>query len=698
MTTELGPGGVPLSTQPSKEIYTTLLEWLKSHGGNLHESVLIDQDDTRGVHVRVKREWKNATGVSSNTHIIQTPITTTMSYFNAIDYHSSDSIKFPAHGVQFPSAFIESVGPEEVAIFFLIGQYLRGEQGFWYPYLRTLPQPGLLTTPLYYESAEDLEWLQGTSLLAAREQKMGLLRGKYEQSSAELRKAGFGDVEKYTWDLYLWASTIFVSRAFSAKVLSGVITDLGVPEENISVLLPFIDMLNHRPLAKVEWRAGRENVNFVVLEDVGADQEIANNYGPRNNEQLMMNYGFCLAGNPCDYRTLSLRAPPGSPLQIAKAQQAQMFPDLAKDAEDPYYVFNVFYPLLAPDIPMEHSIFSPALFNAVSVLAANNRELETLEITESEIRIPGAYGSSRSLLAAISQIVIELITHIVKLRSSVPGQKAPSNLKQSHAQIYRESQITLSETALVIAAWTMHCARQHGFQGSWKESKWLLGAHMAKIPAGKFPEELKSRIQVRILERPSLLTSSGELFTLSELLHLIPAEMQKSCQDCFKAVLTAAERGIPPLRGMTDEESPFRFPLFLCFIAAFHNAGEGSSLPSRLSRWAGFLLEHYPPPPDDVAWALEDEDDEGLLSMLDDVLENMRGQNAEVFSNLEPFTGEWRQDAWWLSPNWLRWAWMVIEQECVQVPENPLGLLETGGTAGRVMLSTETYLYIPQEQ
>jgi len=85
--------------------------------------------------------------------------------------------------------------------------------------------------------------------------------------------------------LYLWASTIFVSRAFSAKVLSGVIPESEVPEENISVLLPFIDILNHRPLAKVEWRAGTENVDFVVLEDVSGEQEIANNYGPRNNEQ-----------------------------------------------------------------------------------------------------------------------------------------------------------------------------------------------------------------------------------------------------------------------------------------------------------------------------------------------------------------------------------------------------------------------------
>lgn len=98
-------------------------------------------------------------------------------------------------------------------------------------------------------------------------------------------------------DLYLWASTIIVSRAFSAKVLSGVIPDEELPEENVSVLLPFIDILNHRPLAKVEWRANKEDVGFLVLEEVPAGQEISNNYGPRNNEQRkLLSYSTTYAG------------------------------------------------------------------------------------------------------------------------------------------------------------------------------------------------------------------------------------------------------------------------------------------------------------------------------------------------------------------------------------------------------------------
>ena len=84
--------------------------------------------------------------------------------------------------------------------------------------------------------------------------------------------------------MYLWASTIFVSRAFSSKVLSGAIADEDLPEDSVSVLLPFVDILNHRPLAKVEWRAGEKDVFFLTLEEVAAGEEVSNNYGPRNNE------------------------------------------------------------------------------------------------------------------------------------------------------------------------------------------------------------------------------------------------------------------------------------------------------------------------------------------------------------------------------------------------------------------------------
>lgn len=410
---------------------------------------------------------------------------------------------------------------------------------------------------------------------------------------------------------------------------------------------------------------------------------------------VMMNYGFCLPDNPCDYRILSLRAPPGSPLHQAKSYQLQMNPELAEE-DDHYYVFNIFYPLLAPGLAMEHSIFSPALLNAISILAANDRELETLEITEQDIQIPNKYGNSRNLLTALSQVMIELITHIVKLKSSAQTQE-PENLKQMNAKIYRDSQITLSENALIIAAWTLMRARQHDLNGNWQETKTLLTSHMARVPAGKFSKEIISRIEVRILERDSLLVNSGELFSFHELFGVLPREMQDPCKTCLGSIFAEAEKAIPVLR--ENSESALGFPVFLCLIVALHKEAAASpekpQMPSRLKKWAGFLLEKYPPPPDDVAWMLEDEDDEHLASLFDDVVETMRNQNSSDFSKLVEYIGD--EGGSWLSPNWLRWAWMVMEQETVQVPDDPLKMLVANGQGGSVMLSTVSYLYIPMD-
>ncbi|KAF9883059.1 hypothetical protein FE257_004138 [Aspergillus nanangensis] len=693
------------SDDSSLGVYTSLLEWMINHGGHLHENVQIAKDETRGVHLKVKEGCED--GLSSNTNIIKTPLVATMSYFNAIDYHSppmsgtSEPIAFAAHGLHFPPTFMEAVDRDETAILFLIGQYLRGSDGFWHPYIQTLPQPGDLTTPLYYEGT-DLRWLEGTSLLPAREERMRLLKERYKNTLAELRKSGFEDVEKYSWELYLWASTIFASRAFSSKVLSSVIPSTELPEENVSVLLPFFDISNHRPMAKVEWQAGTDDVVFVTLENVAAGQEVSNNYGPRNNEQLMMNYGFCLPNNPCDYRILSLRAPPGSPLDEAKKQQRQRFMIRADENDEQYYVFNIFYPLLGPDSQMEYTIFSPALVDAVSILAANGRELARINILQDSIHLSETYARSRPILAALSQIAIELISHIVRLTASADGLEHPSNLKQTHAKMYRDSQILLSRTALVIAAWSLDSARQHNVGLSWEETKPRLAAHMSQIPPGLLSEEVLSRIQIRILERPSLLTKNGELFLADDLRDLLTEPIREPVESFMNYTLTTFHQSAAEICDISGP-SPFYFSLFLSVVIAIYRTNPGvCPLPHRLSQWANFLLQKFRELPSvhKEALRLEDQDDEEFVQIFDRHLATLRTQKygIELLEKLKPFTGDYQSADWWLSPNWMRWAWMISQDETVQVPENPLGMLAAGESGGRaVTLSTERYLYISGE-
>ena len=98
----------------------------------------------------------------------------------------------------FPHAFIDAVGPEDTTTFFLMGQFLRGERSFWYPYLRTLPQPGQLTTPLFF-GEEDVDWIQGTGIPNASVQRFQLWEAQFDKAVAKLEEVGFEDVDSYNW-------------------------------------------------------------------------------------------------------------------------------------------------------------------------------------------------------------------------------------------------------------------------------------------------------------------------------------------------------------------------------------------------------------------------------------------------------------------------------------------------------------------
>lgn len=189
----------------SLDSHKEFLQWVIEHGGHIDDSVCIAQDASRGVHMQVKADWPQP--VSPETRAFSTPLGITMSYYNAIDYKSQKG-SFSSHGVTFPRAFIDAVGPEETSAFFLMGQFLRGSEGFWYPYLRTLPQPGQLTTPLFFEE-EDVDWLQGTGIPEASVFRYEVWDRKYEEAVAKLEEVGFEGWEKYSWCVFHLALTRF---------------------------------------------------------------------------------------------------------------------------------------------------------------------------------------------------------------------------------------------------------------------------------------------------------------------------------------------------------------------------------------------------------------------------------------------------------------------------------------------------------
>jgi hypothetical protein len=322
-------------------------------------------------------------------------------------------------------------------------------------------------------------------------------------------------------------------------------------------------------------------------------------------------------------------------------------------------------------------------------MESNPREREMLEITEASIRITPAYGNGHCIYAALAQMSFELMAHAINLKASaedLPSQ--PKTLNQTHAKVYRDSLITIDESALIIALWTISRGRAHGRSSSWEDTKALIAEHDARIPAGLLPDEILSRIRVRILERPSIITQNGELFRLVEMFNLLPAEMQGPAQACFNRIVQTTGPEVPTM----PSDPTNLFATLICLFVATYNSPEARlRLPPRVTRWLAFLIENYPLASDDTENVHPDlEHSRDTLRLFQEyVTAAQPGQLASVDGV------DWlASNSGWLEADWIRWSWTVASSEMVMLPLEPLQILKMDGP---LRLNKQPVLYIPQE-
>lgn len=97
-------------------------------------------------------------------------------------------------------------------------------------------------------------------------------------------------------DLYNWAAIIMDSRCFPASSLANNVHNGGYSDDPANgappeadrdspVMLPGMDLANHRPTANVTWLYNREDCGLVLDDRYDGGQPIWNNYGPKPNEQ-----------------------------------------------------------------------------------------------------------------------------------------------------------------------------------------------------------------------------------------------------------------------------------------------------------------------------------------------------------------------------------------------------------------------------
>ncbi|KAJ1732312.1 hypothetical protein LPJ61_002106 [Coemansia biformis] len=185
---------------------------------------------------------------------------------------------------------------------FLVHQRFVSQDSFWKPYMDILPSD--IPTPLCFTDAE-LGLLKGTPMEHAVADRRKSLQSEHQEAQRAATAAIPED--EFGFDRYVWAANVVSSRGFG-QAMGGD-----------NVLLPLLDMMNHRPLTRVTWAVGDDSVAFAAGATMREGAEVMNNYGAKSNEELLLGYGFCAPSNPLNYYHIRLNYSQ-DPLAVAKQE------------------------------------------------------------------------------------------------------------------------------------------------------------------------------------------------------------------------------------------------------------------------------------------------------------------------------------------------------------------------------------------
>ncbi|KAI9806120.1 MAG: hypothetical protein M1833_004527 [Piccolia ochrophora] len=425
-----------------------LIQWAVNEGAFVHPSLQHVHDAAYGSFFQLRSD---ALPLPATTQFLSCPHALSISYLNAINL-----APFRPRSDPLPESLLQSLPPHSVTVFFLCQQYLQKERSFWWPYIRSLPQPheGNLTGTPHWFSEQDKLWLRGTNLEKGQEDLETLWKEEWGKGIQLLRDAGC-NTQEYTWQLALWAATLLSSRSFTSDMFANVPIDKdngarNFPDENFSVLFPILDILNHRPGSKITWKPAEENLSLAVCDTLQPGEAIWNNYGPKSNESLLQGYGFCLADNPFDTFGLTYGRLPLTSHQIHILQRQSSY-----DSFSPTPIHQIRAPhpdpYSYPNCITALTPFPPALLNLSILLVANTRELALLHatpnITWASPDDPSTLihpAGLRPLFAVASQLLLVLRQKLAKIAAHnrlLPSQ--PSTRNQRHAAIYRAGQVRI---------------------------------------------------------------------------------------------------------------------------------------------------------------------------------------------------------------------------------------------------------------
>ena len=406
----------------------------------------------------------------------------------------------------------------------------------------------------------------------------------------------------------------------------------------------------------------------------------------------MVGYGFAISSNPFDHFSVRLRVPPGSSLADTRSWNAE------KKSEEEYrcYIFNVDHPRSTSASCLEASVFSLDLLDSISVLSANDRELQSMYQSRRTYISSGLssrkFEDNRNLLQTFAQLHQECQARLTMLRMTDPSKPLPSagmviieprNQKQRYAKIYRDSQIAILTTAVEVCRFVLLRSRTGK---STDEIILLIDVSSSSTDADK---EAVQNLR-KLIARHSYLVSSCELSGFEDLLSLLSGELKPQVQyvcDVAEKSLQSRPEISPTARATLSGKARL-----VVALAALRAAGS-RGLPQYISKWIKCLASWYPP--DDPTWntILAGDEHDAVKALLEGLWATTR--NGEASSP----AWEMHEVPTWCDGERLCWAWNVVGEESVLFPPGILDTANAGGQGGGGGVGTEAQLllYCPRD-
>jgi len=190
-----------------------------------------------------------------------------------------------------------------IALQLIREKYALGPKSYFKDYVGVLPEVHEVN-PTFTWSDEDLEFLEGSPVIAATRSMQAKLRREYDallggEDGLIARYPKKFPAEYYTIENWVWAFTMLFSRAIRLRNLV---------EGEALAMVPYADLINHSAFSGAyvdarqsgSWlfKDGDEEIILYAERSYRKMEQVYISYGPKSNADLLLLYGFALERNP----------------------------------------------------------------------------------------------------------------------------------------------------------------------------------------------------------------------------------------------------------------------------------------------------------------------------------------------------------------------------------------------------------------